>query len=316
MRSFDPMNTEQRDEMLKDHPLRKKTFTTVTKTIEQAYASIREQIWLGRPSLYFYSTPRVGKSECAKAIKHFILSESPDKYVVLVSCDVTEEETIVETLCKGIGLLPKSREKGSRLRARLINHISCELSSLSGNHFVLILDEMQALQISDYKHLQVIQNDLKIKGISTTTIGFAQSEINDLHAVLRQAKEDAIIARFLSQRILFEGCSDILWLEALLSRFDESLFFPSGSDCSYTRFFLPQSFANGFRLKDHAEVIYKTIRQALGANKIPIEHLFIMIEYILISSRPDDRDSFVLSEEKIKSALLESNMCEFSGILN
>lgn len=316
MNTFDPMDLVQREALLDGHPVREKRFTTLTKTIESAYAMIREQIWLGRSSLYFYATPRMGKSRSALAIQHLIGQEFPDKYVVLISCDVTEYESVVDTICKTLKLMPKSREKLAKLRGRLITHLACELSSLVGNHFVLILDEMQALNLSDYKHLQVIQNDLKIMGISTTTIGFAQSEINSRHSSFRLAKEDAILARFLSQRIAFEGCTDEAWLYSLLQNFDEDLFYPSDSNCSYSQFFLPNAFAHGFRLSNHASMIYKVARQAVGGLQvsIPIEHLFEAIEYILISSRMSDASDFVLSTDTIKAAIAYSNMAEFSSI--
>lgn len=316
MNAFDPLDLEQREALLNSHPLRIKKFTTLTKTIELAYGMIREQIWLGRPNLYFYSRPRMGKSQCAMAIHHLVGQEFPDKFAVLVSCDVTEEETVVETICKAIDLVQKSREKLTKLRGRLTTHIACELASVLGNHFVLILDEMQALNLHDYKQLQVIQNDLKIMGIATTTVGFAQSEINSRHSSFRLAKEDAIIARFLSQRIAFEGCTDEAWLKSLLQNFDEELFYPPDSECSYSRFFLPNAFANGFRLSNSAAMIYKAAKQAVGGLAVPIptEHLFIAVEYMLISSRMHDSDDFDLSFETVQSAINASNMVEFSNI--
>lgn len=316
MELFDPLDLEQREALLDGHPLRKKKFTTLTKTIESAYGMIREQIWLGRPSVYFHSRPRMGKTQCAMAIEHLIKQEFPDKYVVLVSCDVAEDESVVETICKALNLMQKSREKLAKLRGRLITHLACELSSLVGNHFVLILDEMQALNLADYKNLQVVQNDLKIKGIATTTIGFAQSEINSRHSSFRIAKEDAIIGRFLSQRIAFEGCTDEAWLHSLLQNFDEELFYPPDSKCSYSQFFLPDAFAHGFRLSNYAPMIYKAAQQAVGGAMapIPVEHLFTAIEYMLISSRMSDSSDFVLSLENIQNAIVNSNMIEFSSI--
>lgn len=316
MESFDPLNLEQREALLNSHPLRIKRFTTLTKTIGLTYGMIREQIWLGRPSVYFYSTPRMGKTQCAMAIEHLIAQEFPDKYVVLVSCDVSESESVIETICKAINLMQKTRENLAKLRGRLTTHIACELSSILGNHFLLILDEMQALGLEDYKHLQVIQNDLKIKGITTTTVGFAQSDINSRHSSFRIAKEDAILARFLSQRIAFEGCTDEAWLQSLLQNFDEDLFYPPDSGCSYSRFFLPRAFAQGFRLNNYAKLIYKAAKQAVGGASvpIPIEHLFIAIEYMLISSRNSDAEDFDLSFEAIQNAIIESNMVEFSSI--
>ncbi|WP_447802900.1 hypothetical protein [Pseudomonas serbica] len=315
---FDPNDIEQRDALLSDHPMVRKKFVALTPTIEHAYRMVRERIWLSSPSVYFFSTPRMGKTQCAKAIKHLTSQEFPDKYVVLASCDLSHTEHLIQTIANAIGLYRKAREPIDKLRERIIVHIICELSSTDGSHFLLVLDEMQALGERDYQNLQVVQNRLKLLDISMTTIGFAQTEINSVRTSFVAANQSALVARFLSERIEFSGCTSKEWLEAVLRSFDEIMIYPLDSNCSYTHFFLPKAFSSGFRLSFYSSMFFDCAVDAVsGSNKkiIPVEHMFHSVELVLVNARLIDDAGFVLSVDLVKQAILKSGMAEFAKVI-
>lgn len=64
--------------------------------------------------------------------------------------------------------------------------------------------------------------------------------------------ERQIIARFLSEPLAFDGRTSVEELKEILKTFDEGTEYPEGSGWSYTRFFLPQAFEQGFRLQTYA----------------------------------------------------------------
>lgn len=315
---FDPEDFNARENMLSDHPVLRKAFVAFTPTISAVYTQIRDLIWLGRPSAYFYSTPRMGKSQCAKAIKYLACLEFPNKYIVLLSCDTTGEENIVQSLALALSLCKRNRETCVKLRERIVTHIMCELASVDGTHFLLILDELQALDEKSYRHLQYLQNRLKLYDLSMTTIGFAQIEINGVRGSLVLAKETALVARFLSQRFEFIGCSTREWLEGMLQSFDDHLVYPPDTTCSYTKFFVPKAYASGFRLYNYAGMIFDCAVDAVAdsARKvIPVAHLFSAVEFLLISSRLEDSDHLVLNSDIVSSAIQESGMSEFARLM-
>jgi hypothetical protein len=319
MQLFNPDDTSQRDSLLPVHPVVRNRYIALTPTIEYSYRLVRERIWLSSPSVYFFSTPRMGKSQCAMAIRHLASQEFTDKYIVLATCDVSSEETIVVTIANAIKLFRKSREPVDKLRERIITHILCELSSIDGSHFLLLLDEMQALGEKEYKHLQVIQNRLKLLDISMTTIGFAQHQINSVRTSFVSGDEGAVVARFLSERIEFPGCSSVKWLEEVLRSFDEALFYPVDSNCSYTQFFLPKAFSAGFRISFYSSMIYDCAVEAVsGSSKrvIPVEHMFHSVQLILTSSRLSDDQGFVLDINLVKDAIFKSGMSEFAKLMS
>ena len=235
---FDPTNQVSRDDLMSGHPLVKRNYLAVTPSIQWAYERVRNQVWLNMPNIYFQSVPRMGKTHCASAIIDAVRSEFNDRYVLLVTADITGTEGIVLSMAKAMRLVPKVRETQVAIRDRVMTHIVCELASVGGYHFVLIIDEMQCLRSVDYHNLQVLQNRLSVDNINMTTIGFAQTEINSVRSSLLLSQDTAVVGRFLSERVDFVGCNSASWLRETMECFDESLYFPRGSDCSYTLFFL------------------------------------------------------------------------------
>jgi hypothetical protein len=315
---FDPNDSALREQLLPDHPLVKKSFIAFTPSIEWAYQQIRDLIWLSAPSMYFNSVPRMGKTHCAKALVDVIRSEFPDRYVVLVSADIAGSEGIMKTIAGRIGLFMKARENLVSIREKVLTHISCELSSINGNHFVLLVDEMQCLKIQDYQQLQVLQNRLSIDGINMTNVGFAQTDINSVRSSLILGENTAVVARFLSERVDFLGCQNSSWLTETLRGFDEDLIYPPDSKCSYTNFFLPQAYSNGFRLNHSADLIFARAKNCIGKSvksEIPTAHLFAALGYMMIAARAQDTCDFELTNKMVDTALTKSGMANFAKLM-
>jgi hypothetical protein len=314
---FDPKNSDERDFLIDGHPVVEAKVKAITNTIQGVYARVRESVWLGHPSICFDAPPRMGKTTAATMVRFLLEQEFPKKYALQVSCDMSEKDTIINTLANAIGLLPKYRESQSQLRHRVINHLECEILARGGAHVVLILDELQSLTLDQFKVLQMMQNHFKDSEITLTSVGFAQADISKRISSFRVAGENAIVARFLSQRVRFEGCDSVTWLEELLNDYDSTLFYPSESECSYTQFFVPLAFDSGFRLGSYASSIYASVRQAVTASSrtkqvpIPTEHLFRSIQNLLIRASSDDRANLKIFPKDINEAIERSMMAEF-----
>lgn len=319
MRNFDPLDIANRDELVSQHPVMLKKYFALTPTIVEIYEKVRVLIFLCEPSIYFWSTPRMGKTECAQSIRFLIGQEFPEKMIILASCDPAKDKSIVATIFRSLGLEKSSaRLSKSEITDRVIDHIVCELSGKNAKHCLLIIDEMQALIDKDYLSLQAIQNELKLNNISLTTIGFAQQEINSVRTSMNSAGKIALVARFLSRRQAFKGCKDVGWLASTLEKLDDALCFPETSTCTFTNFFLPHAFAAGFRLKNNAELIFKEAKKAVAASKariIPTAHLFTTIGYILATSRVHDKPEFILTREAVANAIDVSGMAEFADLI-
>jgi hypothetical protein len=316
---FDPKITSMRDQLLEGHPIVLRSYFVLTPTIEWAYKQVREQVWLSMPSVYFQSVPRMGKTQCATATVAILRRDFPNRYVKFVTADIAREDNIIQSMVKAIGLVVKPRTKLSGIRDAVIDHIICELASLGSTHFILVLDEMQALDYKDYQHLQVLQNILSTRGLKLTTVGFAQTEIEVVRNSLHAGKHMAILARFLGRKIDFVGCGSVEWLSSILAYFDEGSAYPHSSKCSFTEFFLPNAFHAGFRLMSMADEIYRHSMDcvlAAGAQTIPTEHIFLAMSYLLVGARLKDCEDFSFSEKDIKSAIASSEMSQFAALMS
>lgn len=319
MPEFDPKIVSMRDQLLESHPLVLRNYFVLTPTIEWAYKQVREQVWLSMPSVYFQAVPRMGKTQCATATVAILRKDFPNRYVEFVTADIAREDSIIQSMVKAIGLVIKPRTKLSGIRDAVIDHIVCELASLGSTHFILVLDEMQALDYKDYQHLQVLQNVLSTRGLKLTTVGFAQNEIEGVRNSLHAGKHMAILARFLGRKIDFVGCGSVAWLTSILVYFDEGSAYPHGSNCSFTEFFLPNAFQAGFRLVSMSEEIYEHAMNCVleaGAKTIPTEHIFLALSYLLVGGRLNDCEGFSFCEKDLKSAIARSEMSQFAALMS
>src|SRR3546814_241168 len=121
---------------------------------------------------------------------------------------------------------------------------------------------MHRLSDTDLEQLLAIHNALRMERISMTTVSFAQPEIKERVTGLMTRRQHQLIARFLSEPLIFEGCSSPQELEAILDAYDTRSEYPEGSGWSYTRFFLPDAYSCGFRLASYIAQIRQTLMRS------------------------------------------------------
>lgn len=315
------LNREVRDRMLNDHPIVVKGYTVLTPMITATYNIVRERIWTRRTGAFLYARPRMGKTRCAKVLKRLLSIEFPNVHVVMLSADQRRSKTdigLLSDLLDADGLTVKSRTSYREMFSRLLVHIKTEVTARAGNQFLLLIDEMQLLSEADLRLLLVLHNRLEMVDIAMTTLGFAQPEILETRSALILTKAFNLIARFFSEPIQFDGCAGREDLSAILIAYDEEKRYPEDSDWTYTRFFMPEAYEAGFRLKDSVDSIWHVLIEAakpLGTDTVPMEHLTRTIEYLLLSNRNFDSPDFTFGNEQISAAVAASNLWEFSGLM-
>ncbi|MBX7276745.1 ATP-binding protein [Pseudomonas sp. ERGC3:05] len=316
---MDLSDANTRERMLDKHPIVTKKYTVITPMIHSAYSIIREMVWLRHTGLFMYATPRMGKTRCACAIQQIISAEFPDKYPVYHVADDNRIVNFARDLEVSLNLVKKERETYSLMIEKIILHVRSKLSVLGGDHFVLIVDEIQLLTLEHYKILLVIHNRLESLGICMTTVGFGQPSILQRRELLNSIKAHNLVARFLSEAIRFDGCLSAKSFLNILFQFDHEKQYPVDSGCSFTNFFLPCAFAAGFRLSSCHERIWSFLEVQVGAillESVPLEHIFRIIENILVYGRKEDCDEFTLSDKLVQLALDRSRVGEFLDLTN
>ncbi len=311
-----------RESLLECHPIREREYILPTPMMQRTYAIVRERVWSRRTGVVFYAPPRMGKTRCAMAIKDIIGAEFPGAYVSLLSARRATRPTdghLFRLILEAENHVLSGRANADVLFDNVKADIRVKLGRVGGRHYVLLIDEMQLLNDIDFQQLVSLHNSLELVSIKMTTISFAQPEILHRRSALMATNDRQIIARFLSEPVLFDGCSQGSELASLLHAYDQASEYPENSGWSYTRFFFPIAFDLGFRLERYAGQIWRELSRASGFGTkgvVPMEHVCLTIEFLLLALRKQDCANFVIADDDIAHAVASSNLQMFSSLMN
>lgn len=300
-----------------NHPLITKDYQIITPVIEAIYSIVRDRVWMRSTGTVMYGDPRFGKSICAEIIKKLLIAEFPNLFIIKFTAETNRkvEAGIFIDILQAEGLMFPKSSRFKDLQRQLITHIQSKLTEKSANQFVLMVDEMHKLNTNELDILSTIHNRLDSLHVRMTTIGFAQSEILNTITGLKTTSQKYLIARFLNEPIPFDGCANQSNLEIILDAYDVVLTYPENSDCSFTRFFFPFAFENGFRMKTYVKPIWKALQDASERSEsqtIPMLYLCKTIEYLLVIYSKMDKPKFVFKKEDIVVAVNASGLSVFS----
>lgn len=313
------LSENQRRDLYESHPVVTKDYLVITPVVRKVYGLIRDRVYMRTTGTFMYAAPRVGKTTCAKATQQLLQAEFPRIHVMCFSAEPSRQKSaLLQDILAADKLYVSKNPRYKDLQRQLHIHVQSSLAMREGNQFVLIADEMQNLSEENLIDLATIHNRLQTLGIRMTTIGFAQPEIMDRHTALLETGQSFLIARFLSEPIPFSGCTSIEDLSEILGAYDLTLRYPEDYDHTYTRFFLPLAYDNGFRLSNNADAIWRKLRAAakgLSGDSIPMEHLSRTVEFLLVYGTKSDSPNFKLTPQNIDDAVAASNLRYFSGLL-
>jgi hypothetical protein len=320
MSEFDPHNRLSVEAHLRRHPLVTNKFTTLTPSMPEVLNTVMDAVMLYKKSVCFSALPQMGKTRtcsfCAATVES--LDEYKDRFSMVLTVDPTKHESIIRNMANTLGIITKGVFKHNEKREEVLNLIDSRLRQKRGQHLVMFIDEAQALKISDFENLQYLQNALGMRNISMTMIGFAQTQIENVISLLRAQGRPELIVRFLNEVYDLPRCKNVQWVRTTAATYDGDLVYPPLSNCSYTRFFLPQAYDAGFRLSDYASEIFDALDKAASAHAlpaIPTVHVLETFRFLLVRSRHKDGDNFALDGEKISSAINESQIANYSSYL-
>ncbi len=316
------LTAEQRATLLETHPVLEKNYRLPTPMMERTYALIRERVWMKRTGVYLYASPRTGKTTCAEATQALLFSEFPKFHILRIAARRTQRPSdahMFRLILEGMNHALSKRPTADLLFHNVKADVMVQLAARGGSHFVLIIDEMHRLNDLDLEQLLAVHNALQMEKIGMTTISFAQPEIRQRVTGLMTRGQHQLLARFLAEPILFEGCTSVDDLQKILNSYDCRSEYPEGSGWSYTRFFLPQGYESGFRLTNYTNEIWEALSYALGSytkSGVPMEHVCLTIEYLLLALRVDDCYNVTISRRDITDAVAASNLAVFSGLMH
>lgn len=316
--SFD---AQVREKLLAGHPVRGGDYTLPTPMMQRTYGLVRELVWARRTGTVFYASPRMGKTRCAVAIRDLIREEFSNVYVTLLSSrPSTRPNTshMPRLILEAESHVLSRRPDADLLFGNALADIRAKAARIGAKHYVMLIDEMQLLNDSDLQQLACFHNQLELQAIRMTAISFAQPEILHRRTSLLANNARQIIARFLSNTIQFDGCASEEDFGDLLQAYDEASEYPDGSGITYTHFFFPAAFVAGFRMVHYRSSLWEALHSAAGttgSQDIPMEHICLTIEDLMLSLRAQDSPNFVLSNKEIDDAVTASGLRTFNDVL-
>jgi hypothetical protein len=315
--AFDPRDEAVRQTLLYSHPVMARGYTIPTSMIQRAFALVQSHVFTRRTGLVFYAHPRMGKTWCAIAIQDLVTGSFPQTHVSLFTARSSarySEQHVLRLILEGLGYAPVSGARATKLFDSAIADVRVKVNTKNGKQFVLIIDEAQLLNQGDWQQLVCFHNQLELFGIKMTTVSFAQPEILHQRTALLASQDVQIIARFMSIPVAFQGCSTSKELTILLTAFDLESEYPEESGCSYTRFFLPRAFEQGFRLTSYCDRLWRALSSSAGVGKdgmVSVELICLVLGDLLVVSRLQDCENFVFSDDEISSAVTGCNFQAF-----
>lgn len=294
------------------HPLVRRTYTIPTLMIQFAYRAIRERVYARRTGLVFVGKTRHGKTTCALAVQQYLLQEFPRIHVIVVPACSTLRPTdghAFRVILESQRHVCATRTDPHTLLRNVMSDVETALSAKGGDHFVLILDEVNLFKQQDIVNLLELSNALHMRRITMTVISFGQPEIEHLITSLQQQNKHQLIARFFRRPKSFEGCRSLAMLEDVLRYLDEKSEWPEGSGWSYTEFFFPLAFSHGFRFHRYAELIWNEMNAAIPdlEDGLSMEAVSMTVEWLFLSLHSGDDEGFVLQPSDVRNAIQASD---------
>src|SRR5581483_5242941 len=167
------------------------------------------------------------------------------------------EATFFEDLLHGVGHA-FTKGKSSIKRSRLVEFLH-EYAAQHHSRLVLILDEAQKLHEMQYRWLVDVHNELDNRGVGVTWLLVGQEELAHQRDVFVMAKRMQIVGRFMVHQYTFTGLQSVEDFKQCLECYDDGELteHPPHSGWSFTRYFFPAAFANGWRLASQAATLWE-----------------------------------------------------------
>src|SRR5262249_24286208 len=136
-------------------------------------------------------------------------------------------------------------------RTRLISKIKEACARQGSGTVTLFCDEAQRYDENEYEWLRDVHDHLDRLQIRLFTFLVGQEALLSVQPALQCAHKPEIVARLMVEELAFFGIRDARDVASCLDSYDQTEH-PPGSGWSFTRFFLPQAVAAGYRLADDA----------------------------------------------------------------
>ena len=274
----------------RSHPLVRGQYAICTAPILEMFDEICLWIDNHAPGGYIYGYSRFGKTWASRFWIPKLLKEQYGKKLTFFRYEHKQHDRFSEILFLS-ELLGASRHKYGRAISKkiMLDRIARLYATTARNHgsnrIVLLIDEAQDMHDPEFQTLCNLENELDQHSYKLTVISVGSQELTYQHSAFIQAGQIHLMARYMVRSSRFRGICNAEELKNVLIGYDSFTEWPEKSGKSFTKYFFPKAYEDGFRMANHANNMWR-IFEELGPRKskysleVPMEHIAMSVEYI------------------------------------
>jgi len=184
--------------------------------------------------------------------------------------------------------------------SRVVTHLVSLAEEASAEVIVMPIDEAQRLRGKDYEHLHTLDNEIEAAGKRLFVVLITQIDYlgNEPESILSEVSRHAA-ARFLQHETTFISVYMARELKRYLKQYDKVLMWPVGSGVTFTQYFAPIAFAEGWRFHHQAEEIWNLATELLADQGLdqeawawPMKTLEAFVIYMLTRVAGEKKEEF------------------------
>lgn len=313
------MNIKRPEIKPKTHPVFTGAYSINTNAISTLYEDVSRWIDNRLPGGIIYGRPRIGKTR-AIAFLSDMLRETYGKelptYVLNMTMHKPNENFFYSEILKDIGHDLYDKGKATEKKDRIISYFIERAISTNLKLIVLFIDEANYMFEQDFIWLMDIHNRLERFGIRLTTLLVGTKDIIHLKSYFIKSNKQQIVGRFMIHEHRFLGVKNINDLQICLASYDFGAEYPEESGWTYTKYFFPDAYDDGFTLNSQAEVLYECYRTIMQENKftgefeIPMQYVTLTIDNCLRRYGSDGLSYKWISANEWRAAIIDSGFIE------
>lgn len=283
-----PTNHEEQIVMAAVHPVTLRKYLLPTPPVERASERAVSRIGRRRACCAFAGTPRFGKSSALSYFEADIRDQLPNALVLPIigqKANAKGPGAFSNLLYEMDGGPPFRRSECGDPLLRVVRRFAARAYEARADQLVFLVDELPRLSVDELTTMADVLNKLvKLEGLPCTVVSFGTEQMNHLKSALQITKRGDLVGRFLAGLTSFDGIASQIEAVTVMEQFDDPLIadYPRGSGWSFSRFFCPCAFANGWRFSSEAGRCWNAFRAAaLVSSPSGVEGLQVGADYFM-----------------------------------
>lgn len=305
-----------------DHPIYLRDYIMPTPAIIAAYQAVVDAVTKRDPGIIIYGDFRGGKTWFWNFAFNALKADFGDTLVVRrllaehSGKRAPSESQHLSWMLGELDYVPTAREVRAQ-RKQLDDFLGQEAKKSRRRQIVFLIDEAQVFRLEQWGWLMDTYNRIVLQGVTPTFVWIGDPAMKQVrHTVFNSKEYLPAFHRFLVREQVLDGPGTADELRLWLRCFDLNTEYPADSGTSYTRFFFPSAFDDGWRLEDIAEDLRTQIDQMLSDRALPpqerirTKYFFRIVETLFMTFGTRDTVKPEMSADVLQAAIEGSRYLE------